>query len=157
MPFEIPDNIHEQTARLAWLLGTWRGNGHLDYPTIEPHQFGQELIFQQDGRPFLHYLARSWIVDDQGNHGAVLGGGNLCVEQQAYGFLQTGKLMEKDAVCPGVALPKDGQVHSVGFTPEGDKLAMPVDPTPQWKKALLAVLGAILDELMTPKNTTPRD
>lgn len=96
-------------------------------------------------------------VDDQGNHGAVLGGGNLCVEQQAYGFLQTGKLMEKDAVCPGVALPKDGQVHSVGFTPEGDKLAMPVDPTPQWKKALLAVLGAILDELMTPKNTTPRD
>ena len=27
----------------------------------------------------------------------------------------------------------------------------------QWKKALLAVLGAILDELMTPKNTTPRD
>lgn len=96
-------------------------------------------------------------VDDQGNHGAVLGGGNLCVEQQAYGFLQTGKLMDKDAVCPGVALPKDGQVHSVGFTPEGDKLAMPVDPTPQWKKALLAVLGAILDELMTPKNTTPRD
>lgn len=96
-------------------------------------------------------------VDDQGNHGAVLGGGNLCVEQQAYGFLQTGKLMEKDAVCPGVALPKDGQVHSVGFTPEGDKLAMPVDPTPQWKKALLAVLGAILDELLTPKNTTPRD
>ena len=96
-------------------------------------------------------------VDDQGNHGAVLGGGNLCVEQQAYGFLQTGKLMEKDAVCPGVALPKDGQVHSVGFTPEGDKLAMPVDPMPQWKKALLAVLGAILDELMTPKNTTPRD
>lgn len=96
-------------------------------------------------------------VDDQGNHGAVLGGGNLCVEQQAYGFLQTGKLIDKDAVCPGVALPKDGQVHSVGFTPEGDQLAMPVDPTPQWKKALLAVLGAILDELMTPKNTTPRD
>lgn len=96
-------------------------------------------------------------VDDQGNHGAVLGGGNLCVEQQAYGFLQTGKLMDKDAVCPGVALPKDSQVHSVGFTPEGDKLAMPVDPTPQWKKALLAVLGAILDELMTPKNNAPRD
>lgn len=96
-------------------------------------------------------------VDDQGNHGAVLGGGNLCVEQQAYGFLQTGKLMEKDSVCPGVALPKEKEVHQVGFTPEGEKLAMPDDPTPQWKKALLAVLGAILDELMTPKNTTPRD
>ncbi len=96
-------------------------------------------------------------VDDQGNHGAVLGAGNLCVEQQAYGFLQTGKLVDKDSVCPGIALPKDKEVHSVGFTPEGDKLAMPVDPTPQWKKALLAVLGAILDELMTPKNNAPRD
>ena len=68
MPFEIPDNIHPQCARLAWLLGTWAGNGHGEYPTIEPFQFGQEIIFQQDGRPFIHYLSRAWIVDEQGNH-----------------------------------------------------------------------------------------
>jgi hypothetical protein len=67
MPFEIPDNIHPNVARLAWLLGRWAGNGHGEYPTIEPFQFGQELIFQQDGRPFIHYLSRSWIVDDEGN------------------------------------------------------------------------------------------
>lgn len=91
-------------------------------------------------------------VDDQGNHGAVLAGGNLCVEQKAYGFLQTGSLMDKDAVCPGIPLPKDSQVYNVGFTPEGEKLTMPVDPTPQWKKLLLAVLGSILDELLTPKS-----
>ena len=67
MPFEITDNIHPSCARLAWILGTWAGTGHGEYPTIEPFQFGQELIFQQDGRPFIHYFSRSWIVDAEGN------------------------------------------------------------------------------------------
>ncbi|HET7351764.1 MAG TPA: FABP family protein [Marmoricola sp.] len=67
MPFEIPDNIHENCARLAWLLGRWAGNGHGEYETIENFQFGQELIFQQDGRPFIHYMSRAWLIDEQGN------------------------------------------------------------------------------------------
>ena len=66
MPFELPDNLHPDCAPVAWLLGTWQGNGHGDYPTIEPYQFGQELIFAHDGRPFFHYLARAWIVDEDG-------------------------------------------------------------------------------------------
>ena len=33
---------------------------------IRLRQFGQELIFTHDGRPFFHYFARAWIVDDQG-------------------------------------------------------------------------------------------
>ena len=43
MPFELPDNLHPNCGPVAWLLGTWRGNGHGDYPTIEKFQFGQEL------------------------------------------------------------------------------------------------------------------
>ena len=66
MPFQIPENIHPDAARLAWLIGTWRGNGHGDYPDIEKFEFGQEAIFQQDGRPFIHYMSRTWVVDDQG-------------------------------------------------------------------------------------------
>ena len=46
------------------VLGTWQGNGRGDYPTIEPYQYGQELVFQQDGRPFFHYFARSWVLDE---------------------------------------------------------------------------------------------
>ncbi len=67
MPFEIPENIHPNTARLAWLIGTWAGNGHGEYPGIEKFQFGQQVVFQQDGRPFIHYFSRAWIVDDEGN------------------------------------------------------------------------------------------
>lgn len=67
MPFEIPDNLHPDCAPLAWLLGTWRGNGHGDYPTTTAFQFGQECIFTHDGRPFFHYLSRAWEVDDEGN------------------------------------------------------------------------------------------
>src|SRR5690606_14170426 len=66
MPFELPDNLHPNCAPIAWMLGTWRANGHGDFPTIEKFEFGQELIFTHDGRPFLHYMARSWVVDDKG-------------------------------------------------------------------------------------------
>jgi len=67
VPFEIPPNIHPSCAPLAWLIGTWAGNGHGEYPTIEDFQFGQEILFQQDGRPFIHFMSRSWIVDAEGN------------------------------------------------------------------------------------------
>ncbi len=66
MVFQLPDNLHPNCGPIAWLLGTWRGNGHGDYPTIDKFQYGQELIFTHDGRPFFHYMARSWIVDDEG-------------------------------------------------------------------------------------------
>jgi len=66
MPFQLPEGLHPDCTPIAWLLGTWHGNGHGDYPTIEPFQFGQELIFTHDGRPFFHYLSRAWIVDEQG-------------------------------------------------------------------------------------------
>ena len=62
--FELPDNLHPDCGPVAWMLGTWRGNGRGDYPTIEPYEYGQELIFAQDGRPFFHYMARAWIVDE---------------------------------------------------------------------------------------------
>ena len=66
MPFELPDNLHPDCGPVAWMLGRWGGRGHGDYPTIEPYQYGQELVFTHDGRPFLHYFSRSWVVDENG-------------------------------------------------------------------------------------------
>ena len=67
MPFQIPENIHEACAPYAWLIGTWSGVGQGDYPTIEPFRFRQEVLFQQDGRPFVHYMSQAWIIDEAGN------------------------------------------------------------------------------------------
>jgi hypothetical protein len=66
MPFELPANLHPDCGPVAWLLGRWGGQGHGDYPTIEKFQYGQELVFTHDGRPFFHYFARSWVVDEAG-------------------------------------------------------------------------------------------
>jgi hypothetical protein len=65
MAFEIPQNLHPDMGPVVWMLGTWQGNGHGAYPTIESFEYGQELIFAQDGRPFFHYMARSWIIDPE--------------------------------------------------------------------------------------------
>ena len=66
MPFELPENLHPDCGPVAWLLGRWGGRGHGDYPTIDTFEYGQELVFTHDGRPFFHYFARSWIVDENG-------------------------------------------------------------------------------------------
>ena len=66
MPIELPPNLHPHCGPLVWLLGTWTGSGKGDYPGIEPYDYQQELVFPQDGRPFLHYFSRSWVVDENG-------------------------------------------------------------------------------------------
>lgn len=51
----------------SWLIGAWVGVGTGQYPTIEDFRFGQEAAFASDGRPFLSYRSRSWLLDDDGN------------------------------------------------------------------------------------------
>jgi hypothetical protein len=59
--------IPDQLVPLSWLIGTWVGVGVVGYPTIEDAQFGQEVTFATDGRPFLSYWSRSWLLDDAGD------------------------------------------------------------------------------------------
>jgi hypothetical protein len=66
MPFHVPDDLHAGLMPLAFLLGHWHGNGHGDYPTIDKFEFGQEIGFTHDGRPFLHYLSRTWLLGEDG-------------------------------------------------------------------------------------------
>jgi hypothetical protein len=64
MVFTIPENLHPDLIPLAWLVGTWRGKGHGEYPNVKGFQFAQEVSFNHDGRPFLNYFSRSWIIDE---------------------------------------------------------------------------------------------
>lgn len=60
---EVPEDLRP----LSWLIGRWVGVGTGQYPTIDDFRFGQEVLFSTDGRPFLSYLSRSWLLDDDGN------------------------------------------------------------------------------------------
>jgi hypothetical protein len=63
---EGPD-LHDALLGLLPLVGVWRGEGEVVYPTIDgPYRFGQQIVFAHDGRPFLSYETRSWILDAEG-------------------------------------------------------------------------------------------
>jgi hypothetical protein len=63
---------HPDLAPLAFLLGRWEGAGVGGYPTIESFQFGQELSFSHNGKPYLIYTSRTWRLDAEGNIGQPL-------------------------------------------------------------------------------------
>jgi hypothetical protein len=67
MAFTIPEGLHLDLNPLAWLVGTWRGKGRGEYEGIEPFEFAHEVVFSHDGRPFLNYHSRSWIIDEFGD------------------------------------------------------------------------------------------
>jgi len=63
----IDENLHPDIAPLAWLIGRWEGAGVVGYPTMEESaNFGQELVVEHDGRPFLSWTSRTWILDESG-------------------------------------------------------------------------------------------
>jgi hypothetical protein len=66
MTFELDANLSPVLAPLAWLVGRWEGAGVLGYPTIESAHFGQEVVCSHDGRPFLEWQSRTWLLDDAG-------------------------------------------------------------------------------------------
>ncbi|MBV8932116.1 MAG: FABP family protein [Kutzneria sp.] len=60
-------NLHDACLALLPLIGVWRGEGEIVYPTIDgPFRYGQQITFAHDGRPFLHYEARAWLLDADG-------------------------------------------------------------------------------------------
>ena len=54
---------HAALAPVLFLLGRWEGAGVGGYPTIESFQFGQEISFSHNGKPYLIYVSRTWLLD----------------------------------------------------------------------------------------------
>lgn len=57
--------LHPAVRPLLPYLGLWRGRGRGGYPTIDDFDYAQEIRISHDGRPFLSYESRAWLLDDK--------------------------------------------------------------------------------------------
>ncbi|MCF3137111.1 FABP family protein [Streptomyces olivochromogenes] len=58
---------HALLEPVLGFLGTWHGQGQGGYPTLAgDFTYAQEVTFSHDGRPFLCYEARAWLLDAEG-------------------------------------------------------------------------------------------
>lgn len=65
----IPDDVAigplvGSVDALAPLLGTWRGTGRGDYPTLDAFDYGEWMRFEHVGDAFLLSAQRSWLLGD---------------------------------------------------------------------------------------------
>ncbi|OBJ50954.1 peroxynitrite isomerase [Mycobacterium asiaticum] len=60
----MPADLHPNLAPLAPLLGVWAGRGAGEYPTIEPFEYLEEVVFSHVGKPFLSYGQKTKAVAD---------------------------------------------------------------------------------------------
>jgi hypothetical protein len=57
--------LHQSLLGLLPYVGKWRGRGRGGYPTLEADfDYAQEITISHDGRPFLFYQSRSWLLDE---------------------------------------------------------------------------------------------
>src|SRR5262245_53446075 len=60
-----PD-LHPSLLGLLPFVGLWRGRGVGGYPTIEDFHFAQEIRISHDGRAFLAWESRTWLIEEDG-------------------------------------------------------------------------------------------
>ena len=106
---------HPDLAPVLFLLGRWEGAGVGGYPTIESFQFGQEISFGHNGKPYLIYASRTWLLDADG-----VPGRPLAMETGFWRPQPEGKIEVVLAHPPGIAEIYLGEVS-------GTKIEMATD------------------------------
>ena len=67
------DIISVTKARLAPLLGIWRGVGHGKFPTIAAFDYTEEITFLDNGVDHLiHFEQKTWVQSSGADHGQPL-------------------------------------------------------------------------------------
>lgn len=65
---ELPATMHPSLAPLAFLVGTWVGEGEGEYPGIAPFRYREELSFEDVGDAFLLVTESSWTLAGEPLH-----------------------------------------------------------------------------------------
>jgi hypothetical protein len=132
--------LHQDLEALAGLLGTWRGEGAGEYPTIAGFRYGEEVRFWHVGKPFLAYAQRTWSLDDgrplhaetgywRAKPGAavevVLAHPTGIVEVQE-GRLDGGRIELRSTTMAGTGTAKEVTALHRRFELDGDRLAYTV-------------------------------
>ena len=59
----IATELNPALTPVTFLLGTWRGEGEGQYPSIKPFRYREEIRFTHNGKPFLIYTQRTEAID----------------------------------------------------------------------------------------------
>jgi hypothetical protein len=120
----MPAELHPNLRELAPLLGTWQGRGSGEYPTIEPFEYLEEVVFSHVGKPFLVYGQKTKSVAD---------GAPLHAET---GYLRVPQLGQVELVLAhpsGIVEIEVGAYVAVGATIELEMTAAQIGMTPTAK------------------------
>jgi hypothetical protein len=60
-----PATLHPDLEPLSFLLGTWLGEGEGTWPGSDDFRFGEEVVFEHVGEPYLVYRQRSWTLESE--------------------------------------------------------------------------------------------
>lgn len=140
----MPSDLCPDLQALAPLLGSWVGRDMGKYPTIQPFEYLEEVVFSHLDRPFLTYTQKTRAITDgkplhaetgylrvpqPGHIELVLAHHSDIAEIEVGTYSVTGDLIEVELVTTTIGLvPTAKQVTALGrfFRIDGDEFAYSV-------------------------------
>ena len=98
--------LHPSCDPVAFLLGTWHGEGHGGYPEMRSFRYREEMRVSHAGKAYLAFEQRTWELDEAGTAGREVHGES--------GYLRCrdgGELELVVAMAPGHAELSTGRVE----------------------------------------------
>ena len=66
MVFSIPEGLAPETYPMAWIVGSWKGAGVLEYEGVEASACLHELtVDNDDGGPYLRIESQVWLAQEE--------------------------------------------------------------------------------------------